>query len=166
MSASNINRKQARTNLLPDLNAIINHGINQGRSIDPFTNQYATQQINYAGYNINSDVVLFQGLSLQNAARRDAYLYDASKMDWQQAKDNLTLNIIIAYLQVLNNEDIILSAASGAALSKQQVDRLEILDKNGAIKPSELSDIRGQYMNDQLTLINGRTALETSKLNL
>ncbi|HVG15712.1 MAG TPA: TolC family protein [Chitinophagaceae bacterium] len=166
MNASNINRKQARTNMLPDLNASINHGINQGRSIDPFTNQYATQQINYAGYNVNSDVVLFQGFGLQNAARGAAYVYDATKMEWQQAKDNLTLNIIIAYLQVLNNEDIIVSAANGAALSKQQLERLEILDKNGAVKPSEVSDIRGQYMNDQLTLINARTNLETSKLAL
>ena len=33
-----INWKQAKSNRFPDLNGSIGHGINQGRSIDPFTN--------------------------------------------------------------------------------------------------------------------------------
>lgn len=166
MDVANINRKQSRSDLLPTLNANINHGINQGRSIDPFTNSYVNQQINYAGYGISSGVVLFQGMSLQNMAKQTAYAYEASKMEWQQEKDNLTLTIILAYLQVLNNEDVINSVTSQAELSKKQFERLEILDKSGAISPSQLSDIKGQWMNDQLALITARTELETAKLNL
>ena len=59
------NMKQARANLLPDLGATINHGVNQGRSIDPFTNQFVDQTVNYAGYGLNSGIVLFNGLNLQ-----------------------------------------------------------------------------------------------------
>src|SRR6476661_4351146 len=33
--AAEINLKQSRNNLLPDLNSNINHGMNSGRSIDP-----------------------------------------------------------------------------------------------------------------------------------
>ena len=50
MQAAGVNWKQSRLNRLPDLNSDINHGINQGRSIDPFTNAPVTQQINYAGF--------------------------------------------------------------------------------------------------------------------
>src|SRR4051812_44001303 len=59
MQAAGVNWKQARLNRLPDLNSDINHGINQGRSIDPFTNAPVTQQINYANYGISSGVLLF-----------------------------------------------------------------------------------------------------------
>ncbi len=166
METSDINRRQARYNLLPDLNANIGHGINQGRSIDPFTNQYATQQINYAGYGLSSGVVLFNGMSLQNIVKQNSYAYDASKMEWQQAKDNLTLNIILAYLKVLNSQEIIASTTSQVELSKKQLERLEIMDKEGAINPSLVTDIKGQLMNDQISLINATTELETSKLNL
>src|SRR5690349_13607604 len=56
-----VNMKQARANLLPDLVASLDHGINTGRSIDPFTNQYINQSVNYASYGANSGVVIFNG---------------------------------------------------------------------------------------------------------
>ena len=166
MEAAGINWRQSRLNRLPDLNATVNHGINQGRSIDPFTNSYVTQQINFAGYGISSGTLLFNGMNLSNQVKQSAYAYEASKMEWQQAKDNLTLNVILAYLQVLNNEDIVASSTRQAELSQKQMERLEILDKQGAIVPSLLSDLKGQYMNDQLAILAARNSLETSQLNL
>jgi len=35
-----INYRQSKTNLLPSLNGNYNIGVNNGRSIDPFTNDY------------------------------------------------------------------------------------------------------------------------------
>ena len=166
MEAAGINWRQSRLNRLPDLNATANHGINQGRSIDPFTNSYVTQQINYAGYGLSSGVLLFNGMNMSNLVKQNAYAYEASKMEWQQAKDNLTLNVILAYLTVLNNEDIVASSAAQAELSQKQLERLEILDKEGAINPWLVSDIKGQVMNDRLAILNATNNLETSKLNL
>jgi outer membrane protein len=54
-------------------------------------------------------------------------------MTLQQRKDNLTLSIILAYLQVLNNEDQLVQARNQMELTKQQLDRLGILNKEGAI---------------------------------
>ncbi|MGN6294725.1 MAG: TolC family protein [Chitinophagaceae bacterium] len=166
METGKINWNQARLNMLPDLNASASNGMNQGRSIDPFTNAYINQQVNVANYSASSGIVLFRGLSMQNAVKQNALAYEASKMDWQQAKDNLTINIILTYLQVLTNQDLLVLAVNQAELSKKQVDRLEILNKDGAILPSELSDLKGQYANDQLSIISTKAALEQSKLNL
>ena len=166
MQAAGIDWRQARLNRLPDLNANVSHGINQGRSIDPFTNSYVPQQINFAGYGVSSGVLLFNGMNLNHLVKQNAYAYEAAKMEWQQAKDNLTLNVILAYLQVLNNEDVVAFAQRQAELSQKQVERLEILDKQGAISPSLLSDLRGQLMNDQLSIITARNQLETTKLTL
>ena len=164
--AAAVNLRQARANLLPDLNANLNHGINQGRSIDPFTNTFVNQSINYASYGLSSGAVLFSGLNLQNSVKQNAYAYDASRMEWQQAKDNLTLNVILAYLAVLNNEDMIAAAVKQKELSGKQLERLDILDKQGAISPSQVSDVKGQLMNDELNILNLRNQLETSKLAL
>src|SRR5687768_9590016 len=57
VQAATIDYKQAKTNLLPTVNGNINHGINRGRSIDPFTNAYVDQQISYASYGLGSSVV-------------------------------------------------------------------------------------------------------------
>ena len=166
MQAAGVNWKQARLNRLPDLNSDINHGINQGRSIDPFTNSPVTQQINYANYGISSGVLLFNGMNLTSQVKQNAYAYDASRMEWQQEKDNLTLSVILAYLQVLSNDEIVNSSKAQADLSQKQLERLQILDRQGAINPSLVSDLKGQFMNDQLAILNASNALETSKLAL
>src|SRR5687767_15111168 len=50
--AAAVNLSQSKANLLPDVSANISHGSNQGRSIDPFTNSYANQNIDYANYSL------------------------------------------------------------------------------------------------------------------
>jgi outer membrane protein len=161
-----INWKQSRLNMLPDLNGSINHSANQGRSIDPFTNGYINQSNSTASYSLSSGVVLFNGFSLQNNVKQTSLAYQASKMDWQQAKDNITINIILAYLQVLSSEDQLAQSIKQADLTKQEADRLEILNKEGAIAPSLLSDLKGQYAGDQLNMISSQNSLESAKLSL
>jgi outer membrane protein len=164
--SAQVNWKQARMNLLPDLNANISHGLNSGRSIDPFTNTYVTQSVNTATYGMNSGLTVFNGLTLQNRIRETASAYEASRMEWQQQKDELVLNVILSYLTVLNNEDRVQVALKQTEISQQAVDRLTVLNNQGAIKPSDLSDLKGQLMNDQLAVLTAIDQLETSKLLL
>ena len=102
MQKAGINLKQSKENMLPNLNLSANHGINQGRSIDPFTNAFINQKVDYAGYGAGSSILLFNGSSLQNKIRGNALGYEASKMELQQSKDNLTINIILAYTKPLS----------------------------------------------------------------
>lgn len=160
------NWKQSKLNMFPDLNANAGHSFNQGRSIDPFTNSPVTQSFNSSNYSVNSGVVLFNGLAIQHSIKQNSLTYQAAKMDWQQEKDNITINIILAYLQVLSNTDQLVQAKNQATLSSQQVERLEVLNKEGAIKPSDLSDLKGQYASDRLAIISIENALQTAKVNL
>src|SRR4051812_34147696 len=54
MQAAGVNLKQAKANMLPDVLGDLGHGLNQGRSIDPFTNAYINQNITYANYSLSS----------------------------------------------------------------------------------------------------------------
>lgn len=166
MKTGKIDWNQSRLNMLPSVDGSASSGINQGRSIDPFTNSFVNQQINFSSYGLSAGVVLFNGLSMQNEAKQNAYAYEAAKMDWQQAKDNLTIQVILAYLQVLTNEDLLVQAQNQEKLSKEQVDRLVVLNNEGSIPPSDLSDLRGQYANDQLAIISAKNAVATAKLTL
>lgn len=164
--AAEINWKQAKLDLLPDLNGSISHGINQGRSIDPFTNGYINQNVNVASYGLGSGVTLFNGLSLQNTIKQTRFSYEASKMSLQQQKDNITIGVIVRYLQVLNNQEILDQVLNQTDLTKKQVERLDILNNEGAIAPSLLYDLKGQYAGDQISYVNAKNAVETAKLAL
>jgi len=164
--ANEVRWKQAKLNRLPDLNANGGYQFNAGRSIDQFTNSYITDNNQYSYFSLGSGVTIFNGFVLQNLVKQNKFTYEASKMTLQQRKDNLTLSIILAYLQVLNNEDQLVQARNQMELTKQQLDRLGILNKEGAIRPSDFSDIKGQYAGDQVNIINSQTAVETAKINL
>ena len=166
MQNAAINFKQAKDNRLPDLTANLNHGLNQGRSIDPFTNSYVSQNIGYGNYNLSSGVTLFNGLQIKNFVKQNSLGYDAAKMELQNTKDNLTLNIILAYLQILNNEDLLQQSKTQVTLSKKQVERLEVLNKEGTIIPAQLYELKGQQANDELAIITYENAVQASKLTL
>ncbi|MEP7376980.1 MAG: TolC family protein [Chitinophagaceae bacterium] len=160
------NWKQAKLNIFPNLNASAGHSFNQGRSIDPYSNSPVTQAFNSSSYGINSNVVLFNGFATQNNIKQNSLTYKASSLELQQEKDNLTVNIILAYLQVLSNEDQLEQAKNQLGLTGKQVERLDILNKEGAVRPLSFSDLKGQYSGDELAIINAQNALETAKVSL
>ena len=166
MESAEVYLKEARAQRYPNLSAFANHGINQGRSIDPFTNSFINENVNYASYGLNTGVTIFNGLGIYNNIRANALGYEAARWELQQEKDNITLNVILAYLQVLNNTDLLAQAGNTNVVTQQQVNRLEILNRQGAIAPALLYDLRGQLASDQLALINTRNNLNASKLLL
>ena len=166
MQNASINYKQAKDNRLPNLFANLNHGLNQGRSIDPFTNSYVSQNITYGDYNVSTNLTLFNGLQIKNFIKQNALGYEASRMELQTAKDNLTLNTILAYLLILSNEDQLAQSQNQSGLIKKQVERLEILNKEGSIIPAQLYELRGTLANDELAVINNENAVQASKLAL
>ncbi|MDT3401680.1 TolC family protein [Mucilaginibacter terrae] len=166
MERSRIYWQQQRANLLPTFSGNVNHGISTGRSIDPFTNTYLNQQITSADYGANANLILFNGMTIQNSIRQTSLAYQAGKMDFEQAKNDITLNVITTYFQAINNADLLVLANNQLEVSKQQVQRLQVMNSNGAVKPSDYYDVKGQQSTDQLSVINTRNALEASKLNL
>jgi outer membrane protein len=163
---ADVNRDQAKWNKLPAANANIFHGSNEGRSIDPFTNGYVNQQINYANYGIGSNVTLFNGLSLQHTQRSAGYAYQAARLETEQERDNLTMLVMLAYLQVLNNEDLVAQARINAGVTQKQVERLNVLNSQGAIAPPLVQELTGQLQNEKVRIVEAQNALELSRLSL
>lgn len=167
MQRLRIGYNQAKENLLPSLNGNVDHSINSGRSINPFTNSYVTQSYTAGNYNLNANLTLFSGLQNLNAIKQTSLNYQAGKMDFQQAKDLVTINVITAYLLVLDNTELLSQVNNQVEVSKKQVERLEILEKQGANKsPSDLYDLKGTFGDNQLALVNAKNTLEASKLSL
>ncbi len=160
---SEVSKKQAKLDQLPNLNASVSPGISVGRSIDPFSNTYTDQKINSTSFGLGSSVVLFNGLSMQSSAKQTAAAFNAAKAGIQQQKDNIKIAVILAYLQALSFREQITQANKQLGLSSEQVKRMQVLDNEGAVKPYELSDLKGQAANDQLSIISLRNS-ETGAL--
>jgi outer membrane protein len=166
MRTAELNYRQAKNNRLPRVQGAYDYGFNNGRSIDPFTNGYINQNLTSSNVNAQGSLPIFSGFQLKNTIRQNELAFQTATMQWQQAKDELTLNVILAYLQILNNEDALVLAKQQADVSRQQVERLQIMANEGATPPANLSDLRGQYAGDKLSIISAENNLSSSSLAL
>jgi len=166
LDQNGVTYKQSKDNLLPQINGTLQQQFNYGRSISNLNNAYVDIQNGLGNYSLNANLVLFNGLSLMNGIKQNALYYNASKMDLQQQKDNITLSVILTYLTVLSNQEALAIARRQASVDSSQVVRLEIQNEQGAIPPATLYDLKGQYASDLVTVVNAVNALETSKVNL
>ncbi|RWY50141.1 TolC family protein [Mucilaginibacter gilvus] len=167
LQTAKVNSNQAKEYLLPAISGQVDHSISSGRGIDPSTNTYVNQSFKSGNYNLNGDLTLFSGLQNLNNIKQTSLAYQAGKMDFQQAKDQVTISVITAYLLVLNNTELLNQVRNQLDVSKKQVERLNILEKEGANKqPSDLYDLKGTYGDNQLNVVNTVATLKGSKLSL
>ncbi len=157
---------QAKANLLPNINAGYTSGINQGRSIDPFTNTYINQQYSFASPYMTGNIPVFNGFALMNTIKRNTYNDHANHLAVQQYKDELTILVILTYLDVLTNKELLALANTQKENTKKQVTRLLILKEQEVISPGEYYDLKGAYANDEMIYINASNNLEITKLSL
>lgn len=162
----NIALRGAKGEMLPSLAGNVQHYLRQGRSIDYATNGYTNNSNTLADVSLNTDVTLFNGLRLFNNLKAKQYMYEAGRMEWQQARDLLTLNVILAYLDVLNFTDVLSQTEQLTQVTGKQVDRLKIMHDEGAIKPSDYFDLKGQLSENKLQLIETRNQLNNARLRL
>lgn len=165
-SASKIYFHRSKSAILPSINANYNYGTNNGRSIDPYTNDYIDQKLNFSNASATLDMQLFRGFELLNSLRRDRFNWKASKAETEEAKQQLVLKVTLAYFQVLNNRDLVELARLRLQATRDQAGRLETLYEQGEGNPADYTDIRGQLSADETSLIDAQNNLESAKLEL
>jgi outer membrane protein len=158
--------EQAKYNRYPTLTALAQEGLNFGRSINPYTNTFVEKNINFNNMQLSAGGVVFQGNQLKNAIIQGQQNLQASEQDAQATRDQIALNVVLAYLQILNNEDLLTVAQAQSAQSKVQLARIEKLVKAGSLPQTNLLDIEAQLANDESAIINAQNNLDAAKLQL
>lgn len=166
MESSHINYKQSKADLLPTLNANYNLGVSNGRSIDPYTNDYIDQKLTFSNVGLNLNLTVFNGFRLLNRIRQRRYSFNASEMEVEERRQNLILEVTLTYLQILNNTDLLRLAKSRLETTKEQLERLKSLYEEETGNPADYTDMQGQYALDMTSVVNAENNLEEAKLNL
>ncbi len=163
---SKVNFRQSKADLLPNLDANYNLGISAGRSIDPFTNTIVNREFTFSNAGLNLNAVVFNGFRLLNEIKRNKLNLQASQMEVEAVRQNLILNVTLAYLRVLNNQDLVQLAENRLATTMEQVNRLETLYREEVGNPADFTDIKGQVAFDRTGVIQAENALKESVLSL
>jgi len=153
--------------LLPTLNGYATHDYNFGRALDETTYQYTENQtVRSNNFGASSNVTLFSGLVNYNTIKSNQFKLLASQQDLEVLKDNISLNIALAYLQILLDQELVNTTMAQVDLSKQQVERTQKMVNAGSLAQGTLLDIEAQEANEELQLTTLQNNLTLSYLNL
>jgi outer membrane protein len=158
---------QAKDNIFPTAVANVSRELTTGRSLNPVTNTYFNQSVTSDNYSLQSNVILFNGLAYQSAIKQASLAYQSGKMNYQAAKDIVTVNVITNYLTVLDQEEQLAQTKSQLLVAQEGADRGEILEKEGANKAeSDVFDLRGSLEASKVNVVNAQNTLNSAMLTL
>lgn len=166
VETAEVSKMQAKGSMLPSLNGSVSNGFNWGRSINPVTNSFTTQEIRSLNLNASSQVTLFNGLRIQNSIKQTNKDYLASEEDLQKAKNDLMLNVINLYINVVFNKELLENAKFQLSSSQQQYERTKKQVDAGALPKSNELNLDAQVATNEVNVVNNENALNLSLLQL
>ena len=166
LQITNINLLQAKAAMLPNLYLNDTHGLNSGFSLDPYTNQYTTQNISSNNLSLNSSVNIFNGHILLYTVRQNRQLYNASLQDVDKTKNDIVLNVLAGYLQLLMDYEAIDVANAQVEATNVQLGQTQKFVQFGKVTELTLLQIISQLAADKLTVVNAENQLQLDKLIL
>ena len=137
----------------PTLNVFSNYGNNYGRSIDPTTNTFISNNSNFSGISASSNMNLFSGFSVRNNIKRSKALLEKSVFDLENTKNNVMLSVVSAYLNVLLNTERLDNARFQLQSTQEQLNRTNKLVDAGSIAITNKLNLEAQLAGDELALI-------------
>lgn len=158
--------EQSKNNLLPSLNGTSSAGYNFGRSQVAGTFAFSNQ----ASFNVNGSLqmqlTLFQGGQLRNQIIQNRLTVDVNQNNTAKVKNDLTLNVVTTYLQILTNQDLVTAATQQVDIANQTQQRAQISFDAGRQTLADLSQAKAQVATANLNLINAQNQLNISVLTL
>jgi len=157
---------QSLLGMFPSLNGSASHSYNFGRSVDPFSYEFTTRKVSSSNLSLNANVVLFNGFQLQNELKQSRLNYMSGKYDLDKIKNDVSLNVAAAYLQVLYAQEQLNAQNDRVDIAKKQKDRTKILTDAGTLPQGSFLDAEAQFATEELTKVNAENLLNNSYLSL
>lgn len=163
---SAIQYRQSISSLFPSLNGSASHVYNYGQTLDLYTNEFATDRVRSNNFYLSSGVTLFSGFQLLNNIRQKHADFLAATYDTEKMKNDISLAVATAYLQVLYNTELLSIAQNQSALTAQQLEITAKLVDAGTLPQLNLYTMQAQYASEELQTVNASNMLDLSLLTL
>jgi len=161
-----IDKKDAFGNFLPSINATASHSWNIGLNQNITTGLLENETTQFTSGQLTAGIDIYKGLQNQNRLRRANLSIIASQYQLSKMKDDVSLNVANAFLQILFNKENIKVQKEQQASNLRQMQRTQELVNAGSIPKGDLLDIKATTAGDIQKVITAENALLISKLSL
>jgi len=157
---------QSRMSMLPTFNLGSTLGKNYGRAINPVTNTFINRNSNTLSLQGVGNVTLFSGFRLMNTVRQSASELEATNFELLKAKNDVTLNVVTLYTNVIFNKELLENSKFQLASSQEQLERVRKQVRAGQLPSSNELNQEAQVASNEVNLVNQENALNLSLLQL
>jgi len=161
-----IQTTQSKADLFPNFNLGGRYSNLWGRSIDPTTNLFSSQRIQSGGVQASSSVMIYGGSQLRNTIKRNKLDLEASVYDLETAKNDVMLNVTLAFLNIILNVELLENATYQLQTTQAQLENTKKQVEVGALPISRELDLVAQVESNGVNVINAENELRIAKLRL
>lgn len=156
---------EARSGFYPTVNASAGESLSFGRGLTS-ENMYANRNTTNFQWGLNAQMPVFDGLRSWRQLKYQKTNLNTLLYQVEAAKDDVTLNVITAYLQVLYAYEVMLTAQNQVDLSAYEAERQQALADAGKIAEIDLLEAQSQLAQDQLQVVTSRNDYTSAVLDL
>jgi len=157
---------EAIGNFVPSLNGNASYTTNTGASINPVTNAFENETFSSFTTGINSSLTLFDGLRNVRELQRSKLSKLASQYRLDKMKDDISLAVANAYLQVLLNKANLEVAKAQNEVTLQQIERTNNLVDAGTLPRGDLLEIQATDAGEKQRIAETENIVTISLINL
>lgn len=166
VSSTAVDLEQSKLALYPTLNGSLNNNVNFGRSLNSSTYTYVSQKFYQGSTGITTSADLFGGMVKINQIRQNKILLDAGNSNLDKVKNDLILQVVTAYFQVVYNVDLLKASKEQLVVSQQTQEREQALLDAGNKTLADISQAKAQVATAELNVTNAQNQLTISYLTL
>lgn len=155
----------ARGNFLPNLNANASQNYNFGSFIGQDGNR-VSRDSRGNNFGLNTGVTLFNGFRNTSIYKQAKIGIESSILQLNILKDNISVNVVNQYLNILLNKENLKVAVEQVAITEKQVQQLSDLYDAGSIPRADLYVVEAQLASDNERLTNVENSLSLALLGL
>ncbi len=160
-----IEYRQAKNNLLPNLNGNVGQTFTFGRSLTS-ENSYINANSQNSSLELNTSLMLFDGLKMKYDIEVRKIELLQSKSDLKIVEKDIILNVSIVFLQVLQNKELLKNAENQISITQQNIERIKELVKSGKLAEGEIYELQAQLAKEELIKVRAENKLKLSLLDL
>ena len=164
--SSEVALRQAKLDLIPSLNANTSLSYSVGRTINQFTNDYTETPVRQQDMGVSAQVTLFNGLKKLNTIKRNRNNVAVSGLDLEATKDNITLDVITAYTQILLNTELLETAKFQLLTTQSQLERTRRLVEAGSLPQADVLQLDAQLAQGETAVVDAENNLALAQLQL
>ena len=157
--------KESKGNFLPSVTGNAGHTLSLGNR-ELFPGQFVDRTDNSTFFSVGANQTIFNGFRNLSLRQQAELTLESNQLELDRIRDDISLNVVNAYLNVLFNRENLETAKAQVELSKKQLEQVKELVDAGVQPRANINDSEATLATDEQSLTVAENNFDLALLSL